>query len=74
LHRLSDHAKFIGMWMLSMRDNKFRQWTDHGEFQTISAAAARILKLEGDGAISLFFKIYVDPPFGRPDTEIFYLG
>jgi hypothetical protein len=61
LHRLNAHAKFIGMWLLSMRDHKFRQWSDVGEFQTISDAAERILKLEGDGAISLFFKIYVDP-------------
>jgi hypothetical protein len=41
-----------------------------GEFQNISDAARRVLELEGDRHGALFFRVYVDPPFGKSDAEI----
>jgi hypothetical protein len=58
------------MWKLNARDNKIRQWSELGEFQTLNDAAHRILELEGEPLASLFFRVYVDPPFGKSDADI----
>jgi hypothetical protein len=60
----------LTMWKLSRRDNKIKQWSELGEFQNISDAARRVLELEGDRLGALFFRVYVDPPFGKSDAEI----
>jgi hypothetical protein len=49
------------MWKLRGRDNKIKQWSEHGGFQNIADAARRILELEGDPTGALFFRVYVDP-------------
>jgi hypothetical protein len=66
------------MWKLRGRDNKLKQWAEHGDFHNIADAARRILELEGDPHGSLFFRVYVDPnPLtaaavtGTEDAEIF---
>ena len=49
------------MWHLSMRGEKVREWTELGEFQSISDAASRVRKLEGNLNPAIFFRVYVDP-------------
>ena len=49
------------MWLLSMRDQDTRQWTELGEVPDIRSAAACILKLESDPNGALFFRVYADP-------------
>jgi hypothetical protein len=58
------------MWKLSMRGEKVREWTELGSFESINHAAQRVLELEGRRLGSLFFRLYVDPPFGKSDTEV----
>jgi hypothetical protein len=58
------------MWKLSSRDNKIRQWAEHGEFQNISDAARRVLELEDDHLGALFFRVYADPLVEKSDAEI----
>jgi 16S rRNA G966 N2-methylase RsmD len=58
------------MWKLKGRDNNIRQWAELGEFQSINDAARRVLELEGNRLGSLFFRVYVDPPFAKSDAEI----
>lgn len=36
------------MWILRGRDNKTKEWSNLGEFQSVADATARILALEGD--------------------------
>ena len=57
------------MGKLSGRDNKIKQWSELGEFQSIGDAAQRVLELEGDRLGALFFRVYVDPP-GEKSDEI----
>ena len=49
------------MWQLRGRDNKFKQWSEYGAFETIADAAKRILELEHlKPNFSLFLSVYVD--------------
>jgi hypothetical protein len=66
-----DHwQSIVPMWKLSGRDNKMRQWAGLGEFHSISAAARRVLELEGDPLGALFFRVYVDPLGDKSDAEL----
>jgi 16S rRNA G966 N2-methylase RsmD len=58
------------MWKLRMRGEKVREWTELGSFESISHAARRVLELEDNRHGSLFFRVYVDPPFGKSDAEV----
>ena len=57
------------MGKLSGRDNKIKQWSELGEFQSIGDAAQRVLELEGGRLGALFFRVYVDPPGEKSDAE-----
>lgn len=59
------------MWKLRGRDNKIKQWSEHGDFQNIADAAGHILELEGDPNGALFLRIHVDP---NPLTAIAVTG
>jgi hypothetical protein len=58
------------MWKLRGRDNKIKQWSELGEFQSISDAARRVLELEGDRLGALVFRVYVDPLGEKSDADI----
>jgi hypothetical protein len=49
------------MWKLRGRDNKFKQWSEYGDFHDIADAGRRVLELEGDPYGSLFLRVYVVP-------------
>jgi 16S rRNA G966 N2-methylase RsmD len=53
-----------------MRGEKVREWTELGSFESISHAARRILELEENRLGALFFRVYVDPPYGKSDAEV----
>ena len=57
------------MWKLAMRGPN-RNWTDLGAFDSINAAARRVVELEDEPLSSLFFRVYADPPMGKSDAEI----
>jgi len=58
------------MWQLSVRGEN-RDWTELGVFAEISAAAHRVLELEGDRTrVAVFFRVYADPLMGKSDAEI----
>ncbi|MGE3282615.1 MAG: hypothetical protein AB7O13_16605 [Alphaproteobacteria bacterium] len=55
-----------------MRDQN-RQWTDLGNFDSIGAAALRVVKLESSPSepiASIFFRVYADPLMEKSDAEI----
>ena len=58
------------MWKLSMRGEEVKEWTELGSFQSIGHAALRVLELEDNRLGAIFFRVYVDPPFGRSDAEV----
>jgi hypothetical protein len=58
------------MGKLSGRGNKILHWAELVEFQSISDAARRVLELEGDPVGVLFFRVYVDSPGEKSDTEL----
>jgi hypothetical protein len=60
------------MWLLQMRDEN-RSWNDLGAFDSIGAAALRVIKLESNPAepvASIFFRIYADPLMEKSDADI----
>jgi hypothetical protein len=58
------------MWTLRMRDNKIRQWVEAGEVPSIEEGARRVLELENDPDISLFFRVYADKTADKSDAQI----
>ena len=57
------------MWLLAMT-NAAKEWIEVGTFETVAAAAARILELEGSPATGVFFYFHVDSVFDS-DEEAF---
>ena len=53
-----------------MRGEKVREWIELGSFESIGHAARRVLELEDNRRGTLFFRVYVDPPFGKSDVEV----
>jgi hypothetical protein len=62
------------MWKLHAYDDKTREWSEIGQFQSLRDAARGISKLEHDphGAPrgGLFFRFYIDPLSEQSDAEI----
>jgi len=56
------------MWQLSMT-NAAKEWIEVGRFETITAAAARILELEESPKKGMFLKLWVDTELGN-DEEL----
>ena len=60
------------MWQLKMRDEN-RSWNELGNFDSIGAAALRVVKLESnptEPVASIFFRVYTDPLMEKSDAEI----
>ena len=60
------------MWQLKMRDEN-RSWNELGNFDSIGAAALRIIKLESkptERVGAIFFRVYADPVREPSDAEI----
>lgn len=58
------------MWQLHMAPSG-GEWKKIGDFETLSAVAARILELEGYSAGGVYFDAYVEEHYGN-DAE--FLG
>jgi hypothetical protein len=58
------------MWQLHMAE-RGAEWAKIDDFETLSAAALRILELEGYSAGGVFFDVYVETHHGN-DAE--FLG
>ena len=57
------------MWQLKMT-NAAKEWVDVGTFDTVTAAAGRILELEDYPTTGVFFEFHVDTERGT-DEEAF---
>jgi hypothetical protein len=60
------------MWQLKMRDEN-RSWNELGNFDSIGAAALRVVKLESNPTepiASIFFRVYADPLMEKSDADI----
>jgi hypothetical protein len=58
------------MWKLHAYDDKTREWSEVGQFQSLQDAASGICKLERDPHGGLFFRFYIDPLIEQSDAEI----
>jgi hypothetical protein len=54
------------MWQLKMT-NAAKEWTDVGNFETVTEAARRIRELEGRPDGGIFLEMFVEIDFGTDD-------
>lgn len=51
------------MWHLKMAE-RGKEWVTVGSFETVAAAARKIIELEGSSAYGVFFQIYIETGTG----------